>query len=264
MTTATRNSTILRVATIGLIAGVFSGFFGVGGGIIMVPLMVIFLGADQRSASVTSLVAIIPTATVAATSYLSSGVVPWDQIGFGLVIAIGSSATAPLGTWALRSWNINAVRWIFIAVQFATAIVVFVTFPDRDSHLDWSASTVVALIALGAVMGFVSGLLGVGGGLIVVPALIVLFGVSDLTAKALSLIAMVPAAITGTMGSARAGVVDWRRGLSIGATAAIAAPFGAWLATLTPVEWAEPMLAAFVLYAAIQLTLRALRAQGTR
>ena len=246
----------LTFTVIGLFAGLLAGFFGVGGGIVVVPLLILLLHTDQRQASITSLVAIIPTSLVAASAFLASGTVPWDQTVFGLIIAIGSTITAPLGTWALRTWKTATVRWIFIVVMLVAAIQAVYDFPDRNSHLEWSVGTVIMLIASGAVMGFVAGLLGVGGGLLIVPLLILGFGVSDLTAKALSLIAMFPAAVSGTIGSARAGAVDWKAGMSLGVPMALASVVGVWLATITPVEWANPLLAGLMTYAVIQLAIR--------
>ena len=256
MPTETVAPRALTFTVIGLLAGLLAGFFGVGGGIIVVPLLILLLHTDQRQASITSLVAIIPTSLVAASAFLASGTVPWDQTAFGLIIAIGSTITAPLGTWALRTWKTATVRWIFIVVLLVAAIQVVYEFPDRNSHLEWSVGVVIGLIASGAVMGFVAGLLGVGGGLLIVPLLVLGFGVSDLTAKALSLIAMFPAAISGTIGSARAGVVNWKAGISLGVPMALASIVGVWLATITPVEWASPLLAALMTYAGIQLVIR--------
>lgn len=246
-------------SAIGLVAGVFAGFFGVGGGIIVIPLLLLFFPVDQRQASITSLVAIIPTSVVAATAFLLSGSVPFNQTVFGLIIAIGSMITAPLGSWALRTWNTVIVRWIFIAVLFSAAIQVLLVLPDRESHLEWSIPTIAGLFVVGVFMGFVAGLLGVGGGILAIPMLVLGFGVSDLTAKALSLIAMAPAAITGTIGSARAGVVNWRAGISLGIPMALASIVGVWLATITPAEWANPLLSALLIYAVIQLAIRTTR-----
>ena len=246
-------------SAIGLVAGVFAGFFGVGGGIIVVPLLVLFFQFDQRQASITSLVAIIPTAIVAATAFLLSGSVPLNQTVFGLIIAIGSMITAPLGSWALRTWNTVIVRWIFIAVLFSAAIQVMLVLPNRESHLEWSIPTIAGLFVVGVFMGFVAGLLGVGGGILAIPLVVLGFGVSDLTAKALSLIAMAPAAITGTIGSARAGAVNWRAGISLGIPMSVASLIGVWLATITPAEWANPLLSALLIYAVIQLAIRTTR-----
>jgi uncharacterized membrane protein YfcA len=254
--TETQAPRALTYTGIGLLAGLLAGFFGVGGGIVVIPLLILFLHFDQRQASVTSLVAIIPTSLVAASAFLASGTVPWDQTVFGLIIAIGSTITAPLGAWALRTWKTLTVRWIFITVLLFSAIQVAYQLPNRDNHLEWSAGVVIGLIASGAVMGFVAGLLGVGGGLLLLPLLVLGFGVSDLTAKALSLIAMFPAAISGTIGSARAGTVNWKAGISLGVPMALASTAGVWLATTTPVEWANPLLAALLIYAVVQLIIR--------
>ena len=256
MPTETVAPRALTFTVIGLLAGILAGFFGVGGGIVVVPLLILLLHTDQRQASITSLVAIIPTSLVAASAFLASGTVPWDQTVFGIIIAIGSTITAPLGTWALRTWKTTTVRWIFIVVMLVAAIQAVYDFPDRNSHLEWSVETVIMLIASGAVMGFVAGLLGVGGGLLIVPLLILGFGVSDLTAKALSLIAMFPAAVSGTIGSARAGAVNLKAGMSLGVPMALASVVGVWLATITPVEWANPLLAGLMTYSVIQLAIR--------
>jgi uncharacterized membrane protein YfcA len=245
------------IVAIGVVAGFLSGMFGIGGGIVMVPLLALAAGFPQRQASATSLVAIIPTAAIAATVYLASGAVPWTQIGFGLVIAVGSAAMAPIGARALRTWNVSIVRWIFIGMLALTATMVFISVPERAAHLDWSATTVVMLVAIGALMGFAAGLLGVGGGILAVPIL-VLLGISDLTSKALSLIAMVPAAVSGTISSSRAGLVQWNSAIPLGIATAAAAPLGVWASVSLPAEWANPLLAVIIVYAAVQLSIRAL------
>lgn len=246
------------VVAIGLAAGFLSGLFGIGGGIIMVPLLVIAARFAQREASATSLAAIIPTATIAAVTYVMSGTVPWDQLAFGAVIAIGAAVLAPIGSRALRTWNVSVVRWVFIGMLAVTAVMIFVTVPERSAQLEWSPTTVVELLVLGALMGFAAGLLGVGGGILAVPILILL-GVSDLTAKALSLVAMVPAAITGTISSNRAGLVQWKTVLPLAIATTIAAPLGVWASTSLSETWANPMLAAIIVFATVQLTDRALR-----
>jgi uncharacterized membrane protein YfcA len=70
---------------------------------------------------------------------------------------------------------------------------------------------------------------------------------------------MVPAAITGTLGSARAGGVNWRAGISLGIPMAVSSTFGVWIATVIPVEWANPLLSALLVYAVIQLAIRTVR-----
>lgn len=249
-------------AAIGVVAGLFSGFFGVGGGIIMVPLLVSVLAVEHKTATVMSLAAIIPTAAVGALGFVASQSVPIDQLVFGAVIAVGGIMTAPLGTRALRRLNVRAIRWAFVSVLVGTAVMVFVTLPSRDVLLEWSLVTVLQLFILGCVMGFVAGLLGVGGGLIAVPVLIVLFGVSDLNAKALSLVAMIPAAISGTLSTARVSAFPTKPSVALGAGAAVTSLGGVWLATVVPVAAAQALLAAFIVYAAITMALRNVRSSN--
>ena len=68
---------ILTCLGIGLLAGLLSGLFGVGGGTVIVPLLVLVLAFDQRLAAGTSLAAIVPTATVGVISYAVHGSVAW-------------------------------------------------------------------------------------------------------------------------------------------------------------------------------------------
>ncbi len=83
---------------IGLIAGLLSGLFGVGGGTVIVPLLVLVLGFDQRIAAGTSLAAIVPTATVGVISYAIHDSVAWIP---ALLLAAGAVVGAQLGTWLL-------------------------------------------------------------------------------------------------------------------------------------------------------------------
>ncbi|MBN9172149.1 MAG: sulfite exporter TauE/SafE family protein, partial [Microbacterium sp.] len=62
---------------IGLVSGLMSGLFGVGGGTVIVPLLVLLLRFDQRLASGTSLAAVVPTAIVGVISYAVHGSVAW-------------------------------------------------------------------------------------------------------------------------------------------------------------------------------------------
>ena len=90
--------------------------------------------------------------------------------------------------------------------------------------------TGVLLMLLGVFVGTLSGLLGIGGGAIVVPALSLAFGASDLVARGSSLLMMIPNAIAGSVANVRRGLVNLRDGLIIGVVAACLTPAGTWIA----------------------------------
>jgi uncharacterized membrane protein YfcA len=74
-----RTSRTLRLAAIGVLAGAFSGLFGVGGGIVMVPLLLLWLGLSERVATATSLCAIVVIAAIAAALQAGYGNVDWSD-----------------------------------------------------------------------------------------------------------------------------------------------------------------------------------------
>ena len=196
---------ILTCLGIGLLAGLLSGLFGVGGGTVIVPLLVLILAFNQRLAAGTSLAAIVPTATVGVISYALNDSVAWIP---GLILAAGAVVGAQIGTWLLPRVPLNVLRWSFIGFLVAVIVSLFLVIPSRDAGLPLTFLSIAGLVVLGVVTGTVAGLIGVGGGIVVVPALMLLFGTSDLIAKGTSLLMMIPTAVSGTIGNLRRGNVD--------------------------------------------------------
>lgn len=250
---------IFVLALIGVAGGLLSGMFGVGGGIILVPLLMAFAGLDQRRAAATSLLAILPTAISGSVTYALHGEI--DYIAAGIV-AVGAIGGAFIGTALLRRIPIVWLRWLFIALLVVVALRMLFLEPERGEPLPLSVPLVFAYLALGLVMGVASGLLGVGGGIIAVPALVALFGISDLIAKGTSLLVMVPTTVSGTVSNRRAGLVEVRTGLIVGGAAAIASVLGATIALALPARAAAILFAVFLVGIAIQLTVRTLRARS--
>ncbi|UTT63159.1 sulfite exporter TauE/SafE family protein [Microcella humidisoli] len=250
---------ILPLLAIGAIGGLFSGLFGVGGGFIMVPLMMAWLRFDQRRASATSLLAIIPPAALSASLYGARGQI--DLLA-AAIIAVGAIAGTPLGALLLRRLSLVWLKWLFIAGLLATALRLVVVAPERSGVLEYGVVTVLGLVALGVLMGVLAGLLGVGGGIVAVPVLIAVFGVGDLLAKGTSLLAMIPGAIAGTATNLRAGLVQWRESATIGAAAAVMSLVGVWLAFLIPPQLAAWLFAALLLGVIVQMALRRVPPRG--
>lgn len=244
---------ILPLLAIGAIGGLFSGLFGVGGGFIMVPLMMAWLRFDQRRASATSLLAIIPPAALSASLYGARGQI--DLLA-AAIIAVGAIAGTPLGALLLRRISLAWLKWLFIAGLLASALRLVIVAPERGGVLEYGLATVLGLIALGVLMGVLAGLLGVGGGIVAVPVLIALFGVGDLLAKGTSLLAMIPGAISGTIPNLRAGLVQWRDAATIGLTAAALSLVGVWLAFLIPAQVSGWLFATLLLGVIVQMALR--------
>lgn len=249
---------VLSCIAIGLIAGLLSGLFGVGGGTVIVPMLLLLLHFDQRLAAGTSLAAIVPTATVGVVSYAIHGSVAWIP---ALILAAGAVVGAQIGTWLLARLPQNALRWGFVGFLLVVIVMLFVVIPSRDAELSLTWLTGLGLAGLGVFTGVMAGLLGVGGGVIVVPALMFLFGTSDLIAKGTSLLMMIPTAISGTIGNVRRANVDLLAAALIGVAACTTTAVGAWVATLLDPFVSNILFAAFLLFIASQLSVRAWRAR---
>jgi uncharacterized membrane protein YfcA len=116
---------------------------------------------------------------------------------------------------------------------------------------------VVAAMLMALAGGAVGGLLGVGGGILFVPALVVFLDQSQVGGEATSLLVIVPMAILGTWRQSRHGNVDLRAGLTIGALSLPGVIAGVALANVLPERALELAFAALCLVVAVRLTLRA-------
>ncbi|MDE0546116.1 sulfite exporter TauE/SafE family protein [Microbacterium sp. C7(2022)] len=248
----------LSCVGIGLLAGLLSGLFGVGGGTVIVPLLVLLLAFDQRLAAGTSLAAIVPTATVGVISYAVHDSVAWIP---ALILAATAVFGAQVGAWLLARLPVLTLRWFFIGFLGLVIISLFLVIPSRDAGLDLDWWNGLGLAAVGFVTGIMSGILGVGGGIIVVPALILLFGTSDLIAKGTSLLMMIPTAISGTVANIRRHNVDLLAAAAVGLAACTTTALGAWFATLLDPFAANVLFALFLVFIAVQMGVRTLRQQ---
>jgi uncharacterized membrane protein YfcA len=249
---------ILTCIGVGLLAGLLSGLFGVGGGTVIVPLLVLILGFDQRLAAGTSLAAIVPTATVGVISYAVHDSVAWIP---ALILAVGAVGGAQLGTWLLPRLPLTTLRWAFVGFLVVVIVSLFIVVPSRDADLPLTPVTIGGLVLLGVITGTLAGILGVGGGIIVVPALMLLFGTSDLIAKGTSLLMMIPTAVSGTIGNIRRRNVDLVAAALVGGAACTTTALGAWIATLVDPLTGNVLFAVFLVIIAGQMALRAIRGQ---
>ncbi|HKB94798.1 MAG TPA: sulfite exporter TauE/SafE family protein [Gaiellaceae bacterium] len=109
----------MRLILIGLAAGFFSALFGVGGGIIIVPLLLIFARWEMRSATATSLAAIGITATAGVVAYVVHGDV---QADYAALLGIPAAAGALGGATLQQRVHVRTLSYLFAALLVAIAI----------------------------------------------------------------------------------------------------------------------------------------------
>jgi uncharacterized protein len=113
------NSRPLKLISIGTLAGVFSGLFGVGGGSVIVPLLVLWLGYDERGATGTSLAAIV---FIAAFGAAAQGFYGNVHVLDAVLIGVPAVGGVLIGTWLQQRLRGRSISLLFAAVLVASAV----------------------------------------------------------------------------------------------------------------------------------------------
>ncbi|MDH7601864.1 MAG: sulfite exporter TauE/SafE family protein [Armatimonadota bacterium] len=229
--------TVWILLGIGFSAGFLGGLLGIGGGSLVVPALVFFLAFNQHRAHGTSLAVVLGMSLASVATYSSRGHVDWllaVEIAAGGVIGaiIGGQAAA-----AMRSRTLRRVFCIFLALVGLRMIIGGLIAQNGAIHAvkhstvpDGVARSLVVL-GTGVLTGFFSSLLGIGGGTVMVPAAVLLLGVDQHTAQGVSLAAMMPTSLAGTIIHHRLGNVEFRVAKWVAAGAIIGGVGGACLAS---------------------------------
>jgi uncharacterized membrane protein YfcA len=246
---------LIRLILVGLTAGLFATLFGVGGGIVMVPMLVLLLGFDPKVATATSLAAIIVTAGVGVLSHGLLGNVAW---GYAVLIAIPAVVGLLAGLWIKDRISSRELTFAFALLLVAVAIWLVVAPVDSNgAEMGLDPARGVAVAVLGMVAGSLAGLFGVGGGIMFVPALTLILGVPQLRAEGASLLAIIPVSVLGSYRQHLAGTVRWRAAMTMGAASVATAVAGAFIADVTPPRVLRALFAILLVATAVQLVLRA-------
>ena len=216
---------MLTVLALGLAVGVILALTGAGGGILAVPLLVFGMQMSVAQAGPIGLLAVGMAAALGAVLGLREGIVRYRA---AMLIAVSGMLLSPLGMWlAHRLDN----RWLSVLFAMILLLVAFRTLrqamrpvvavpADVDSphpcrrdggtgRFIWTSSCARALTLSGTIAGLLSGLLGVGGGFVMVPALqrYTDLAMRSIVATSLAVIALV--SVTGVITSAATGGMAW-------------------------------------------------------
>lgn len=240
----------VTLLAIGLTSGLLSGLFGVGGGVLIVPALVLLAGFGQKLAHGTSLAAVIPISVTGAIGYAVDGSVNWVVAA---LLAAGAMVGALLGTWLLHVLPVRWLRYGFAALLLFTAVRLGFETPERLAEAELGVAGMALMLLLGLVVGTLSGLFGVGGGIIMVPAMILLFGFSDVVAKGTSLLVVIPTGIVATVQNLKRGNADLRAAAWLGLAGVVSAYGGVRLALLLPPRVSVLLFAALLAFTAYRM-----------
>jgi uncharacterized membrane protein YfcA len=231
--TAEGQRTILAPLAGGAAAGLLGGLFGVGGGLPFILVLVFLVHLSQHEAHATSLVAVTLSAAAAASQFALGGSVAWVAVG---ALAVGAIAGAQAGAHLLPTLRESNLLLLFAAVLFLLALRLLVFGRGGEAAHSgtytppMSAGYVVAHAVGGLSAGVVSSVFGLGGGVIFVPMLALLFSYGQHIAEGTSLAVIVPTALAGALGHHRHGYTHWLVGARLGAGGVLGAVVGAQVA----------------------------------
>jgi len=219
------------MVALGAATGFMSGLFGIGGGILMVPGLIFLLRFDSHRAHATSLAAMLPMAIAGLVTYAYNGRVDWPLVG---LLSLGSVFGALVGTSLLTRMSRRGLALVF-SVPLVGAAVRMMFEISAEGRAPLTVLTAIVIVVIGLVTASVASLLGIGGGIVLVPLLTVVFDVPPVVAKGTALAVILPMSSVGTMRNRTNSLVEFRAALALGLTGVVMAPMGAIVSnTISP------------------------------
>ena len=222
----------------------------------MVPLLVA-IGLDQHRAHATSLAAIILIAVAGAVSFGMSGEI---DVSLGITVGIGGIVGSVIGASVMHRISPRSLTVVFgIVLLVASIRMISGASPLPGSAEFGDLSQLLIALGVGLVAGFFAGLAGVGGGVVIVPATVLLLGLSQHEAQGTSLVAIIFTATAGTVVNYRNKRVRLQDGLVVGLGGVVGSLIGSQLALGVDGRTLSLLFGLLVLFVAIRTLFRALR-----
>ncbi|WP_324670057.1 sulfite exporter TauE/SafE family protein [Geochorda subterranea] len=246
---------------IGLAGGGLGSLVGLGGGVVMIPLLTSWMGLTQHAAHGSSLVAVLFTAVSGGVGYARQGAVDLTA-----AVAVAASAMLMARVGARASGRVSSARLQGYFGMFLVGVSLLLPVSRYVmAHVDTglalpSLQVVAGGLVIGVISGYLAGMMGVGGGAIVVPALVVGLGFPQHLAQGTSLIQMIPTAVSGTWTHHRLGHIQWPIAPWLGVGAIAGGWVGATVAGWLPSPTLRYVFSAFTLLMGVHYIRRSRRA----
>jgi uncharacterized membrane protein YfcA len=250
---------LIALLFLGILAGILSGLFGIGGGIIMVPMLVAMYGFDLLNANAISLTAmLLPVGILGVITYYKAGYINlrdsfWLAIGLFGGSFIGGELAVSINTSLLS--KLYAAFLIYIAAGYLNFLSWF-TGKKRQSAEGGEKITraLWVYIGVGIIAGIIAGLFGKGGGIVIVPILIKFFHYDTKSATATSLAALqLPVGLPSVMIYAHAGYLNYYYAGLLAIGIVVGVFFGTKLALNLPSATFKRIYAFFLLGVAVYM-----------
>jgi uncharacterized membrane protein YfcA len=247
---------------LGIVAGVLSGLFGIGGGIVMVPSLIFFFGLDILDANATSLGAmLLPVGILGVVAYHKAGLLRWVESGW---IALGLLAGSFVGGELAVHLNEGLLSKFYAVILLYIALTYLDVFsrmkrkkPAEAVSLAEVHRPVWGLLLVGLAAGIFAGLFGKGGGIVIVPLLVGLFRYDYKAAVATSLAALqLPVGLPSVLIYAQNGHLNLAHAGWIALGILLGSLAGSKLGLKLPVPMFKKVFAVFLLVVAVYMAFK--------
>ncbi len=227
--------TDLAYILVGIIIGILSGLFGVGGSSVSTPVLRLALGVSPLIALATPLPVTLPAAAAGGYVYASRGYVHWRVVAICGLAGVPAVIAGALATAVIHGSALLVLTGLFVTIV-GLRLLMTRELAHHEEHVHESAWLVAAI---GVVVGFLSGLLANGGGFLLMPAFVIVLGMTTHEAAATSLISVVAFAIPGTIVHWSLGHIDVRLMLLLSAGVLPASYLGGRIGVVLPARVAR-------------------------
>ena len=248
------------IAFIGFLAGALNGLIGIGGGIVIVPGLMLHRRASPQVAVGTSLACVVVLSTVAFGVHAFFSGLVFGVTGLLVIIASGMLGTQVGGLVLARltASRLLALFSLLLLVMSGRLVWQALGLTLEDSV--WSGEPAAwAYPVIGFASGILSGLLGVGGGALVLLGFAALFAMPVHEGLPIALAVNVTNALAGCARHARAGRVLWREVRQMVPAAIAGVVAGSAVALALPPDWLRLLFAGFFLFMAVRIGYRSIR-----
>jgi len=236
---------------LGLVLGTLGGLFGIGGGLIAIPVLGVLFDLDQQLAQGTALVMVVPNVLLAIWRYHQRNRI---DIRHAAALAISSFCLAIAGSSIAVSLDPARMRIAFVGFLLALALYNLFRLVQRPAQCSGELRHPWPwLTALGGAAGALGGLFGVGGAVLATPVLTSVFGTSQVVAQGLSLSLAAPSTGVTLATYALHDQVNWALGLPLAVGGLLSISLGVKLAHTLPERMLRVLFSAFLVFSAIML-----------
>jgi uncharacterized protein len=198
------------LAAVGLTGGFIAGLLGLGGGVIIIPLLIYVAGIEVRLATGISMVQSFFATLSAIIVHRGSRTV---DVRLGIILGTGGTIGALAGSVAAADIANRVLLMIYFGLVCVSVLLLFLA-PKQEKPERRRVSMVLVFV-IGLIVGILAGMLGVGGGFLLTPLMISLLHVPTRVAVGTALLMIVPSTFTGSIGKIMTGQFDLQYGLPV-------------------------------------------------